>query len=1136
MPKVCEDAKSIFNYVPYFCRQEDNPYDLVEWSTRDVILKDHTGKIIFEQKNVEAPQDWSDQAVCVTVQKYFYGKLGTPQRETSIRQLIQRVVNTIRHWALDQGYFANQKVADAFCNDLIYLLLTQQGSFNSPIWFNLGIKERTAQVSACFITSVQDNMESITDLQVKESAIFKGGSGSGVNLSAIRGSMEYLSNGGIASGPVSFMKGYDAWAGTIKSGGATRRAAAMRILNDNHPDIMEFVQCKLHEERIAQLLIEGGVSANFDDSQGAYAKIQFQNANHSVRITDDFMQELIYALEYPDKETLWPLKAITTSKIIQQIPILALWKAICDSAWACGEPGLQFDDTINDWHTCPAHGRQKASNPCLHGDSLIMTPTGLKKIKDYVGLNKIMLAKDGKFRPVDIWENGVRSVYKVTLSNGFYILVTEDHPLCSNGEYIEAKNLMCRSIDTLIMDDLNWEGEWFSDTAVAEVAGFKQGNRPFPNKWLTASKNSMAAFLRGLFSANSEVNIPQCKIELEIVNYKLVCTIQQILTLFGIKSYVVTKSPLSMHKGFKLNIPHRYIEKFRNNIGFIQSNKQSDLDTLLNMNIIEDSQVIPKVIEIKYIGESKIYDFKEAHTHAGWVNGIDVHNCGEFCWLDDSACNLASLNLMKFRHDDRHLNVATFRRAVQIFIMAQDILIDKATYPTQKIKDNSIHFRPLGLGYTNLGAFLMSNGIPYDSEKGRNLAAFITSTMTSEAYCTSAKIASYKGAFKGFSKGRETMLAVIKKHQTIAAQKNINWGADWDEALNLGTKYGFRNAQVTLLAPTGTISFMMDCDTTGIEPETSLYRTKQLVGGGTILMKNNIIDTALEILGYDAHPRNTIKQYLYKHKHLEGCPDLSKEHLSVFDCAIPPEGTRGLSPDAHLYMCDSVQPFLSGAISKTINLPHNSTPEDIGKVFIKAWKLGLKSITIYRDRCKQSQPITTTNETNEINKPTPIKQTSRRKLNNHQNNMHRIRFAFGDIKGYVLVTPYEDTKMPGEIFVKLSKEGSTISGLVDGWARSISYNLQYGVPFEILVKQFSYTNFEPSGYSTDPDIKFAHSIYDAIVRKLEAIFITNKVKEKKENNNNNNVDGPPCTVCGTLMIRSGVCFSCPVCGETSGCG
>lgn len=1020
-------AAAVFHYKAFFCLGGKDPFDLVEWSIRDITLKDSTGKIIFSQ-NVEAPVTWSDRAVCIVAQKYFYGKLGTPQREHSVKQLITRVVDTIYHWSIDQSY-CDTDAAEALRNDLAYLLVTQHGAFNSPVFFNLGIEERKPQVSACFINSVEDNMESIAELQTTETSIFKGGSGSGVNLSKIRGSIEHLSNGGIASGPVSFMKGYDAWAGAIKSGGTTRRAAAIRILNDDHPDILEFIECKAKEEHVARLLVQAGISADFDDPNGAYVKIGFQNANHSVRLSDAFMKKVVHALENPNEEILWDLKAVKTGEVIKQVPILTLWKAICASTWSCGDPALQFDDTINNWHTCPEDGKQVASNPCFVGYTLIETAIGRIKIAD--------LAQ---------WKANRR----------------------------------------ILPYALTYDPETQTPTA-----------RYINRVWKTGDTST------------------------------LVC----VRTKKGASFTCTPNHPFYLHDGTTIPAqdlkPGQRLRAWR-----FDYNHPKEME-----------DYVKKIETVRLDAPVPIYNMEvhDLHTYSVTCESIDygfiVSNCGEFSFLNDSACNLASLNLMKFRQTDGQFDIDAFKHAVRAFIIAQEILIDKASYPTQKITENSKRYRPLGLGYSNLGALLMSKGIPYDSNEGRNFAAYITSTMTSMAYSTSARMAAYKGPFCAYENNKEAMLDIIRRqHDVAAAFLTADAVADWNNTFTLGKNYGFRNAQVTLLAPTGTISFMMDCDTTGIEPELSLYKTKQLVGGGTVVMENRIVDMALEALGYEIHRRNLIKEYLCKYKHLENCPDLLEKHLKVFDCAIAAPGQRSLSSDAHLLMCAAVQPFLSGAISKTINIPNNATPEDISDTYIKAWQKGLKSVTIYRDNCKQSQPLNTT----PVKRNVEVK-TSRRKLNNHQSNMHRIRFAFGNIKGYVLVTPYEDTGMPGEIFVKLSKEGSTISGLVDGWARSISYNLQYGVPLETLVKKFSHTKFEPSGYSPDPDIKYAHSIYDAIMRKLEAVFINKKntpkgTTKKTKNEQLTNIEGPPCNVCGALMQRSGACYSCPVCGETSGCG
>ena len=884
-----DDTGKRYVYEPEFCLSSQDPFTMVGWKRVDAIIKDTVAnKEIFRQDSVEAPDTWSDRAIRIAAQKYFRGQLGDEDREDSIRTLVTRVVDRIRKWGLEQKYFNTYEEADAHRNDLAYLLLTQHGAFNSPVWFNVGVEGEPQQVSACFIQSVEDDMRAIARLQMDETMVFKLGSGSGSNLSNLRSSKEPLRGGGTASGPVSFMRGFDAWAGVIKSGGKTRRAAKMVILNADHPDIVGFVESKSIEEYKAKLLIDAGLAEDFDDPNGAYASIGFQNANHSIRVTDDFMQKVEYAQAHPDEDVMWDLRAVCNGEIIERLPVLTLWKLICDATWSCGDPGIQFDTTINAWHTCPTDDRIHASNPCA-----------------------------------------------------------------------------------------------------------------------------------------------------------------------------------------------------------------------------------------------------------------------EFMFLNDSACNLASLNILKFRGQDSIFDSARFMKAVETFIVAQEIMVGKAHYPTAAIEENSHHYRPLGLGYANLGAYLMSIGMAYDSDEGRRMAAEITSMMTAKAYEVSAKLAQVKGPFDGYERNSAAMLQVINKHRQAAEDQNLESEWYWDNTLKMGREHGFRNAQVTLLAPTGTIGFLMDCETTGVEPESSLYKVKHLVGGGTVVMENRIVDTALEALGYAESERLTILKYLANKEVMEGCPSLRIKDLPVFDCAIPSKGKRSLSVDAHLKMTAAVQPFLSGAISKTMNMPNNVTPTAIGEAFQRAWKLGLKSTTVYRNSCKRSQPLVTSVTMPERTKDTVQPLPVRRRLKDHQTNVHRIKFRFGEVKGYLIVTPYEDTGLPGEIFVEWSKEGSTISGLVDGWAQSISYNLQFGVPLRTLVSKFAHTKFEPSGFSPDPDIRNVSSIYDFVMRKLAAVFLDEPVSNGHIQEAfsdldhtpvaplpaDTNIDNPPCTTCGTLMQRSGAnCFKCPLCGTSPGCG
>lgn len=877
-------------YSASFCPEQQDPFDMVEWHAVDAVLTNKDGTVIFEQNGIEAPVGWSDRAVLIAAQKYFRGRLGTPEREDSIRQLIRRVVDTIRDWAIQQKYFASSEDAQRFRNDLAYLLVTQRGAFNSPVWFNVGVEDREPQIAACFIQGVTDDLGSIAQLQANETNIFKLGSGAGVNLSGLRSSKESLSGGGRASGPVSFMRGLDAWGGVIKSGGTTRRSAAMRILDADHPDILDFIESKLLEERKAQVLMAAGYPVDLNDLQGAYASVAFQNANHTVRVTDEFMTLVEDALADPDGEYLWDLLARTTGEVIERVPVLKVFKRLCEAAHACGDPGMQFDTTINGWHTCPSDGRISASNPC-----------------------------------------------------------------------------------------------------------------------------------------------------------------------------------------------------------------------------------------------------------------------SEFMFLDDSACNLASLNLMKFRNLDGTFDHAAFGRAVQTFIIAQDVMVEPAFYPTPKITENSHRYRPLGLGYANLGAYLMSIGVPYDSDTGRRIAAEITSLMTATAYATSAQLAAAHGPYEAFERNRASHLEVIDRHHRAAQDHGFESAVHWAQAANWGDEYGFRNAQVTVLAPTGTIGFLLDCQTTGVEPEACLYKEKKLVGGGIIVLENDGIGQALTALRYPAATQAKVLTWLGEHKNLDHCPHLASKHLSVFDCAMAstPSG-RTLSIDAHLQMTAAVQPFISGSISKTMNVPSATTVEQVGQAFLDAWKLGLKAVTIYRDGCKLEQPLTTGGARAVLGKPT----AKLRKLKDYQKNAHRIRLEFGGMKAYVMVTPFEDDGMPGEIFVELAKEGSTVSGLVKGWAIAFSRALQANVPLQALVDSFAYTKFAPSGFSGDQDIGYAHSIYDAIVRKLAAVFLNQAVSNGHERELHDEpsdapnlelrtavtVKGgiganPPCPMCGSITVHSGAnCHKCPTCGYAAGCG
>ena len=886
----------------YFSKPGVHPFDEVEWELRTAVISNEKGEKIFEQKDVEIPKSWSMTATNVVVSKYFHGKLGSPQRERSVKQLIERVARTIYSWGLTNDYFASQEDADIFYNELSYLLVTQQMSFNSPVWFNVG-NEDHPQCSACFINSVQDSMASILTLAKTEGMLFKWGSGTGSNLSTLRSSKESLAGGGTASGPVSFMKGYDAFAGVIKSGGKTRRAAKMVILNVDHPDINEFINCKADEEKKAWALIEAGYDGGFNVPGGAYDSVFYQNANHSIRVTDEFMKAFL-----EDKE--WVTKAVTSGKPADKYRARDMMRQIADAAWVCGDPGMQYHTTINSWHTCPNTAPINASNPC-----------------------------------------------------------------------------------------------------------------------------------------------------------------------------------------------------------------------------------------------------------------------SEYMFLDDTACNLASLNLMKFRRPDGEFDVESFRKAVEVTITAMEIEVDNASYPTPAIGQNSFDYRPLGLGYANLGALLMARGLAYDSDEGRAFAGAITSLMCGEAYKQSALVAKEMGPFKGYAINREPMLNVMQKHGIHAERINREflpadlWDASndvWKDVVKFGKQYGIRNSQTTVLAPTGTIGFMMDCDTTGVEPDIALVKYKKLVGGGLMKIVNQTVPEALRKLGYDGEQIEHIVAYIDNNDTIERSPHLREEHLPVFDCAFKPaNGERSIQYMGHIKMMAAVQPFLSGAISKTVNMPTDVREEDIQQAYIEAWRLGLKAIAVYRDGCKRTQPLSTSLETKkEATKAHPAR---RRLPDERQSITHK--FSIAGHEGYITVGMFEDG-MPGEVFITMSKEGSTISGMMDSFATSISIALQYGVPLKVLVDKFSHARFEPSGFTNNPEIPIAKSISDYIFRWLGLKFLQKddapttggitptatemahlpRARQHDSSQRSSSAlernekvvfqtqsDAPPCHECGSIMIRSGSCYKCLQCGSTSGC-
>ncbi len=940
----------------HFTSQGTHPYDQVEWEHRDARISNwKDGSVAFEQLGVEFPVEWSLNATNIVAQKYFRGTLGTAGRESSLRQVIDRVADTITQWGSEGGYFVDQAEVDAFNDELKYILVTQRAAFNSPVWFNIGVKGVPQQASACFILAVDDTMDGILNWYREEGVIFKGGSGSGINLSNIRSSYELLNGGGTASGPVSFMRGADASAGTIKSGGKTRRAAKMVILNVDHPDIEEFVWCKAKEERKARVLRDAGFDMDLDGADSF--SVQYQNANNSVRVSDDFMHAVL-------NDTEWDLRAVIDGSTVRTVRARDLWRELATASWECADPGLQFDTTINRWHTAHATGRINGSNPC-----------------------------------------------------------------------------------------------------------------------------------------------------------------------------------------------------------------------------------------------------------------------SEYMHLDNSACNLASINLLRYLDEDGNFDVAAYMHTIEVIFTAQEILVGRADYPTEKIAETSRQFRQLGIGYANLGALLMALGLPYDSVEGRAWAAALTSLMTGHAYATSARTASRMGPFAGFADNERFMLKVLRMHRDASYQID---GADavpaevmtagqqaWEVAVRDGEEYGVRNSQASVLAPTGTIGLMMDCDTTGIEPDLGLVKFKKLVGGGNMQIVNQTVPRALRKLGYSAAQIAEIVAHIDREKTILGAPHLAAEHIPVFACSM---GDNTIHYEGHVRMMGATQPFLSGAISKTVNMPEEASVEDIEALHMLSWELGLKAVAVYRDNCKVGQPLSTAKKDGEgVDTPTSMAATQiveriveverlvhqpiRQKLPRTRR-ARTFEFRVADCKGFANIGEYADGR-PGEIFLTVSKQGSTLSGIMDAFAKSISYGLQYGVPMRAFVEAFTNMRFEPAGMTDDPDIRFASSIMDYLFRRLALEYLTfderaelgifsvderlqptlpgveESVIETRTGSEmaadpksvpsvdelsaqldlgvaptapNNDItnpsgivrpaastpkvrqsDAPMCMQCGVQMIRAGSCHACPSCGSTSGC-
>jgi ribonucleoside-diphosphate reductase alpha chain len=1204
-----------------------HPFDCVEWEIREALIGDPS-KPAFEQRGVEFPKSWSQNATNIVAQKYFRGRLGSPEREWSVKQMIGRVAGTIAAWGREGGYFSTDEDAQTFEDELTHILLHQMAAFNSPVWFNVGFEE-SPQSSACFILSVDDTMESILHWNTKEGMIFRGGSGSGINLSKIRSSKEQLSKGGLASGPVSFMRGADAWAGTIKSGGKTRRAAKMIVLDVDHPDVLDFIWCKAREEEKAAALRDAGFDMRLDSEH--FASIQYQNANNSVRVTDEFMERAVRGEQ-------WELTARTTGEVLERVNARDLLNQIADAAWRCADPGVQYDTTINEWHTCPNSGRINASNPCFPGDARVHTTLGLISFEELY--RRAQAGEDFRVythratagepaqgvvatRPLAIMRNGVKSILRLRFANGHELRCTPTHRVWTlNRGYVRAEELTDQ--DRVLLndtptpaEDASWElpvkvtalaksfsrggsvtyqelperwteglgeltghligdgdltnlrAEWvyggddLSDgladshegllrelvggisrqemqngtvqlragsEAVRElfrglgVSSARAHEKRVPRALFAAPTEVQAAFVRGLYGADGcvsrvEVGSKASRyVGLGSRSEALLRDVGRLLSSFGIRSRIYRLSEIrapsfsytrrdgatveyESRQGFDLRITGSDLDRFAEVIGFSTPRKMAALEALLAETRRYRIKPGTKLVAREDDGQEVVYNLTEPLHHSYIVDGFVVANCSEYMHVDDSACNLASLNLMKFRREDGTFDTEAFEHVVDVIILAQEIVISPSSYPTEEIARNARAFRQLGLGYANLGALLMANGVAYDSDAGRALCGAITALMTGRAYRTSAEVAGALGPYERYQENRDPHNHVMRKHRHAAYEIDGSLCADggllaaarraWDEAVDIGVRNGYRNAQATVLAPTGTISFLMDCDTTGIEPDFSLVKFKELVGGGQMTIVNRTVPLALETLGYSPQDIEQIEAYLAERGTVIGAPGLKDEHLAVFDVAV---GERAISHMGHIRMMAAAQPFISGSISKTCNVPASTSVQDIADIYSEGWKLGLKALAIYRDGSKTAQALKTDAGARkdagatvaEVAVPEEPRPVRRRMPRERQSITHK--FSIAGHEGYITAGMYDDGTV-GEIFLTdVGKEGSTLRGMMNAFATSISIGLQYGVPLETLVRKFSYMRFEPEGITGNPEIPFAKSMPDYIMRWLASRF------------------------------------------------
>ena len=1212
-----------------FTQKGRDPFDDVKWEKRRTVIANPDGSTVFAMEGVEVPAEWSQLATDIVVSKYFRkaGLPGTPGHETSVRQVVRRLARTIRGTGEHQGgYFATPEDAEAFEAELAYMLVHQIGAFNSPVWFNCGLYheygiggsggsfavdfatnavQMTAdsyarpQVSACFIQSVTDDLMSIFELVKNEARVFKYGSGTGTNFSKLRGRMEKLSGGGTSSGLMSFLEVLDRGAGATKSGGTTRRAAKMVVLDMDHPEIVDFVHWKVREERKVAALVAAGYSSDFNGD--AYATVAGQNSNNSVRVPDTFMRAV-------ENDGPWQTRLRTTGEVYETFPARKLWREVADAAWTCADPGVQYDDTIQKWHTCKATDRINATNPCVTGDTLVATSEGWRRIDALVGKSARVIGADGQPHWVEkIFPTGRKQVFRLRTKAGYEVRITADHKVWT----AERGDVAVRELR--IGDRLRLAGAGFGSVTLEESAALAAGQAiaealaatvgahrelgftPSPGdcyqgliesresglglstRWFALDRKALAAVLVGLLRESTNYPIqPNDGSQVSLFGDRaMMADVQHSLLSFGIKASVTqgeVDSVLRVHS----SMMHK-LSQYMNRPG------GADRSEFFVPGLEFDP-----VVSVEPLGEEPVFDLTEPVTSHFVANGIVVHNCSEFVFLDDTACNLASINLMKFRRDDGSFDIEGYRHANRVFFLAQEMLVSFASYPTERIARNSEDYRPLGLGYANLGTLLMVEGLPYDSDAARTYAACVSAVMTGEAYALSAEMAASKGPFRGFEQNRDSMLAVMRLHREAAraldpalAPRDMRSAAieAWDRAVAYGGLHGYRNAQATVLAPTGTIGLLMDCDTTGVEPDFALVKFKKLAGGGYFKIVNQSVPLALHRLGYDTQESERIIRYAIGHGTLqgaphindsslhtkgfsdaelallekalpnvldirqafgrgmvseekltrlgvsmaererpgfnvlpilgftdtqideanlyvcgtqtvEGAPGLKPEHLAVFDCAnrCGARGTRFIRPMGHVRMMGAVQPFISGAISKTVNLPHESTVEDVEQIYLQSWKLGLKAVALYRDGCKLSQPLATATKKKTEEPAAGPDGVAPTKL--HRRRLPRRRHGFtqeariAGHKVFLRTGEYEDGGL-GEIFIDMHKEGAAFRSMMNCFAIAVSMGLQYGVPLEDLVDQFCFTRFEPHGRVEGHDnIKVSTSVIDYVFRVL----------------------------------------------------